>query len=337
MKQSDIYGHLPKLKILITTPAVNSVNGGIYIILQWCNKLKEIFGHDVTLFSENKLDKECKWRKLNVPIVTEFTGGHYEVVIISSPHSIWIEDFITTEKCYLFSQMAEDKFHPNDLRWVSKCLKFYRSPNPMYSISLWNIDYFFSKGRKAVTRYISNGMDFNDFPIERIEKDGKTVLLESPDSHNPTKDADHLALKLAGELKRKGYMVLGYGAKPLITLRNNITNYSINPDLSTINKLYRQASILIKATKFDARALAPLEAMTKGCITSRSINSGDDDLLNNVNAMVCKYDYNELKEQTFELLENHEKRRNLTENGLNFIAEQTWEKALEPVNQIITS
>lgn len=337
MRVKDIYGQTPRLKILITTPAVNARNGGIQVLIAWCNHLKNTFGHDVTLFTELKHETRCDWRRLDVPITAEFKGGYYDVVIIGSPHSIWIEDFITTEKCFLFAQMAEHLFHPDDLRWVSKCLKFYRSKFPMFSISTWNIAEFQNMGRTAHTEYISNGVDFNDFPLWYgwVTKDPKVALLESPQSGNPTKDTDMLALRLAGELKAKGFQVLAYGARPLSHFRQNVTAYNNNPKLSTINNLYQSASVMIKATKMDARSCSPLEAMTKGCVTSRAINQGDDDLADGVNSMVCRYDYNELKEQTLELLKNHELRKKLAEKCITYVSQQTWQKALEPVNEII--
>lgn len=335
MNNKDIYGQTPRLKILVTTPAVNAVNGGISVLISWCNYLKSAYGHDVTMFTESQ-EKACTWRKLDVPIVNEFKGGYYDAVIIGSPHSIWIEDFITTEKCYLFAQMAEDLFHPTDLRWVSKCLKFYRSQFPMFSISTWNIKYFQEKGRTAVTHYIGNGIDFSEFPMWYgwVTKDPKVVLLESPESKNPTKDTDLLALRLAGELKGMGYQVISYGARPLTQMRKNTMHY-VKPTLSKLNSLYEQASVLIKATKFDARSMSPLEAMTKGTVTSRAIVYGDDDLANAVNAMVCSYDYNQLKEQTLELLNNHDLRKKLSENCVSYIRQQTWTSALEPVNNIL--
>ena len=82
---------------------------------------------------------------------------------------------------------------------------------------------------------------------------------------------------MAGELKREGYKIIAYGARPLRKYREFIpTGYVMNPTLKAINMLYSQASVMIKATKMDARSLSPLEAMTKGCAVSRAINQGDD-------------------------------------------------------------
>lgn len=336
MNTKEIYGQTQPMKILLTTPAVNARSGGIAIIISWCNHLKSIYGHEVDLFTEST-ETKCTWRRLDVPVVTKFKQKYYDVVIICSPHSIWIEEIVTTEKVFVFCQMAENLFHPDDERWRSLCFRFYRSPNPMFSISKWNIELFESLGRFAETYYIGNGIDFNDFPIERPDRNWKIILLESPDTKNPSKDPDHLALKLAGELKGMGYKIIAYGAKPLLNLRKNVDHYVINPDLATINKLYSEATIMIKATKYDARSLSPLEAMTKGCVVSRAINEGDDDLIDSYNCLKTDYNYEHLKAQTLELLNNQELITTLKENAYKYISEQTWINHLEPVNKIITA
>lgn len=324
------------MKVLITIPSVNSVNGGIYILIKWANKLKEIYGHDVTVFSETKNETRCKWRHLDAPIVHEFKGGYYDIVIIGSPHSIWMEDLITTEKCFLFCQMLEHMFKPYERKWYAKCEKFYLSRFPMFSISKWNIEFMETLGRIAPTYYIGNGMDFNDFPIDVKPKD-KFVLIESPESTNPSKDPEMIGLRVAQEIKRLGYKVIAYGSRQLSRNGKGIVNqYFQSPDLKKINHLYSISRVLIKATQFDARSCSPMEAMTKSCVTSRAIIEGDDDLIHGENSLRCGYDFYDLKEQTLELLNNAELLSKLSANCVNYVREQTWENHLEPVNKIIT-
>jgi glycosyltransferase involved in cell wall biosynthesis len=54
---------------------------------------------------------------------------------------------------------------------------------------------------------------------------------------------------------------------------------------------------MLKASKYDARSCAPVEAMKCGTVTVRSIQRGDDDLIDGYNSWVCGYDFNELLDE----------------------------------------
>lgn len=112
-------------------------------------------------------------------------------------------------------------------------------------------------------------------------------------------------MKIAVRLKHQGYNIIGYG----FNLINHfaLDEYYVRPDLATMNELYERATILLKATKYDARALSSLEAATKMTVTARAITLGDDDLTNDYNCLRCDYNESQLYAIAKELLENKEK------------------------------
>lgn len=267
------------MRIFITIPSLQTPHGGLRIIVEWANRLQAI-GHEVILFNQAGHLK-CSWMNVKVRITNSTTGmGRCECVIITSPHAIHLQDFIPPgQKCFIFCQMAEHLFRPNDKVWMDKCRKFYTSPFPMFSISKWNIDMFRGVfGRTAETHYITNGVNLDDFPIINKPKDGITVLVEGWEPGNPTKDVDHIGPKVAARLKEQGYKIIAYSSQPLKTMPHVPDEYYQRPNIQQLNELYERATILIKATLCDARSCAPMEAMTKGTVTVRAIDRGDDDL-----------------------------------------------------------
>lgn len=268
------------MKIFIVTPSF-AIHGGIRIILEWANRLTE--WHDVTLHSM-AFDR-CDWFKIKpeVKITDDCIMHGMDCLIITSPHSIFLQDRPDTpKKVFIFAQMAEHLFCDEKAKgykdWLDKCTRFYTSKHPMLSISQWNMDLFKEMGRTGPTYYIRNGVNFEHFPISYTGKEPKTILVEGWECGNPSKDILNIGPKVAKRLKAEGYRIIAYSQKPLKTMPEVPDEYYCKPDLDTMNAIYERATIMIKATQYDARSCAPLEAMTKGTLTVRAITKGDDDL-----------------------------------------------------------
>lgn len=320
------------MKIFITIPSF-ARHGGVRIIGEWSNRLCE--WHDVYLHC---LSGEIKWDwfALNPKIkLMDADMSGMDCLIITSPHSIHFQNRPDApKKIFIFAQMAEHLFNP-DQQWKKKCLELYTSKHPMFSISEWNIEEFKKLGRKGITHYIGNGVNTEDFPIERPEKDGKTILIEGWEAYNQAKDIDKLAPKVAQRLKKEGYKIIAYSQFPLKTLPGIPDEYYYNPDLKTMNDLYRRATILIKASRYDARSCSPCEAMSKGCVTVRAIIKGDDDLIHEHNCLKVGYNINQLYEATKRILKDEHLRLRLQEQCYKHIEEYSWDYWMEKINKIL--
>ena len=264
--------------VFITIPDF-SLHGGIRVILEWANRLT--VWHSVHLHNL-KGETHCNWFNINPDV--KLVGANMkgmDILIITSPHSIHFQDRPDLpERTFIFMQMCEHMFKPNDKDWQRKCYTFYTSKHHLISISKWNINVITNQfGRKGVTHYVGNGVNLDHFPISNKPKDEGTVLIEGWESGNSSKDPDHIGPKVAARLKADGYSICAYSAKPLVTMSDVPDEYYCKPSLAQLNELYERATILIKATKYDARSCAPMEAMTKGTVTVRGIIEGDDDLI----------------------------------------------------------
>ncbi|MFT3704648.1 MAG: hypothetical protein QM802_19945 [Agriterribacter sp.] len=325
------------MKIIYTLPGIETPHGGYRIVMEHLTRLQAL-GHEVALFVESN-KTNCSWYPHTFPIIsTKHDFKYYDCIVIGSPHSIWLQDSIKSyQKCFLFMQMDERKFRTNDPFWDRLCRLFYTSKFPIIHGSLWGEEICRSLGRTGPMHYIGNGVNFDHFPIEHSEKDGLVILLEGPFNKNPAKDVDQLALKVAQQLKREipRLYVLAYGFDLTKNL-SGIDEYIARPSLQEMNRFYRQASILVKATKYDARALSPIEAMTKGTVTSRAIISGDDDLINGYNSLRCDYDFDTLYQYSKSLLEHPAQRNILSENCIKYVQENcNWDKIIDQLNSIL--
>lgn len=265
------------MKIFITTPSFG-LNGGIRNIIELANGLQEL-GHEVILYNQNGHLRSPHYQfKCRVVNTTHLLNG-CDRLVISSPHAV---DLAGRIKTVAWVQMLESYFRPGDDDWLELCRDF-QMIDPAIFTATWGRD---QVGNGNV---LGTWVNLDHFPISYKHKDGRTILLESPEPTNPAKDVDLLALQVAAKLKKEGYYIISYGAKKLTGKYQGVPHeHFASPTLAKMNELYERATILLKATKYDFRSVSCLEGMTKGCVTVRAITHGDEDL-NGDNAFICDY------------------------------------------------
>lgn len=277
------------------------------------------------------------WFKIDDRVKIVYNPYHVsniDVLVITSPHSIHLTREIRAKRTFIFCQMAEHMFQPRNTSWQLACRSFYTASYPMISISKWNISLFQNEyGRMHPTYYVGNGVNFDHFPISDKPKDGQCILVEGWECTNPSKDADHIGPKVALRLKEEfGVRILAYSQLP-----NKgpyyPDEYYMCPDIKKMNELYSRASFMIKASKYDARSCAPLEAMTKGTPTVRAIIMGDDDLEHGVNSLKVHYNEEELYGAAKAMLTG-QMWKTLGPDCLNYVKTQTWEYWMKRIEYI---
>ncbi|MGN6491044.1 MAG: hypothetical protein ACTHLE_03530 [Agriterribacter sp.] len=328
------------MKILYTLPGIETPHGGYRIVMEHLTRLQKL-GHDVALFIE-KGKPVCPWYDHNITITLDRKSyKHYDIIVIGSPHSIWMQDYIKPgQKCFLFMQMVEEKFRPNDALWARQCKQFYLSRFPIIHGSKWGEEHCRKLGRTGEMHYVGNGVNFDHFPISKKPKDGKVVLLEGCFNKNPAKDVDGLAFQVALMLKNRGYKIIGYGFDNPTGVTLALDEYTCKPSLSQMNVMYEDATILLKATKYDARALSPMEAATKGTLTVRSIIEGDDDLTGGFNCIRIPYlpGVNDLFYAASNIFAEDELRERLANNARSYVQQHcNWDTIILQLEKILLS
>lgn len=314
----------------MTCPSLRP-HGGIRVIIEWANRLAE--RHDVFLRVPHSRPQAWISISPRVRVVTNDAPlERCDRLIVSSPHAArYLETPV--ERTVVFLQMLEHLFRPDDEGWRRACETLYRTRHPLVSISRWNIDALRSL-RGGPTVYVGNGVNLDDFPVLDAPKDGRTVLVEGWNATNPTKDLDRIGPRVAARLKRDGYRVVAYAAQRPHDYAGIPDEFYVCPPLPLLNRLYAEATILLKATRCDARACAPVEAMTKGTVTARAIVEGDDDLTDE-RAIRVGYDEDALYDAALRLLEDRPLRERLSRNCLAYAKENTWERWMPQIEAAI--
>lgn len=317
--------------ICITCPGF-SIHGGIRIILEWANRLP-----NTVILNTSPKSAQLTWFENKVPVTSNpAILKKCDTLIITSPHGIELGGHPYAPKnVIVFLQMMEHIFQEGNPSWLKRCMRFYKSPHPMILGAHWNAQWCRDFGRTAPIYYVGNGVNLADFPIIKEKSGPLTVLVEGWEPYNPAKDVDSLGPKVARRLRADGYHILAYSQFPLKTMPEVPHEYYCKPDLATLNDLYSRAHVLVKATRYDARALAPMEAMTKGTVTARAIVYGDDDLINNVTALRCGYNEDDLYDNAKRLLTDRALRESLAANCLEYVQKFTWDYYIGQVMQVI--
>lgn len=327
------------MKIVYTLPNLTVPHGGYVIVCQHI-KLLQAYGHDVSLYVESG---ECKSpfpdRYNNFAITRDRKEiRKADIVVVGSPHSLWVERFILPhQRLFYFLQMDERLFRPNDKRWAEQCEQVYRSKHPIICGASHVMTAILRCGRSGDIHYIGDGVNTDHFPIKHKQSFNNTVLIEGWESSNPAKDTDYIAPQVAEMLKNKyKCKVIAYGFSPLRNYAHVVDQYIMKPDLITMNRIYEEADILIKASKYDSRALSPMEAMTKGTVTARAIIAGDDALIHESNCLRSGYDKDMLYNNAERLLTDHKCRSELSGACNRYVMEYSWEYWGNKLKDILT-
>jgi hypothetical protein len=319
------------MRIFIQSPNINSPHGGIRVINEWANRLQD-FGHRVVLYNQAG-SVRCNLQPIKAKIVntTELLRKS-DCLIVTSPHGAFLLDKDVKKK-FVFLQMLEHLFNPTNEKFFNNAIALYKTHYPIISISQWNIRVLQNQfHRRFPIHYVGNGVNLTDFPISHQPKDYKTILLESPEPTNHTKDTERLAIQVAKMLKERGYIIKGFGLKE--PKDKIFDEFVVGPNLQTMNRLYEEATLLIKATKYDARSTAPLEAGTKGTLTIRGINEGDDDL-NETNSFRTGYSVDKLYDATMFALQHRDELDKRANTIRSYVQIHNWDYWMEKINTII--
>lgn len=321
--------------LFITIPAFG-LHGGIRVIIELANRLTKYY--NVHLHSLNGLHNVDYWSINEKVKIVDSDMSNMDILLITSPHSI---DFgyrvDTPNNVFVHLQMMEHLFN-NSIKWHDQCKRLYTTEYPIMSISEWNIERLTSVyKRQGITHYIGNGVNTDDFEIKFTDKDFKTVLVEGLEPGNPAKDTDRIGSKVALKLKREGYDIIAYGQTPPKLYGHVPCEFHQSPSLEKLNELYERATILLKASKYDARSCSPIEAATKGTVTARAIINGDDDLINNVNCLKVGYSEQSLYKAAKKLLTDKENYYRLQSGLKDLLKQNDWDIWIKKIHEIISN
>lgn len=319
-------------RVFMTCPTLRP-HGGVRVILEWANRLPNVV-------LRVPAAETIEWGRIapHVKVATDDTDlASCGVLIVTSPHGdAYLDHPDAPDRRFVFLQMMEHMFRISRRDWVKRCYELYLRPEPLVLISDWNERTMREEvGRTGEILRVGNGVNLKQFPIERVAKRDDVVLVEGWNPGNRTKDIGRIAHLVADRLKADGCTILAYDRRPPQEHRRTCDEFHVRPDLATMNDLYRRATILVKASRWDARACAPMEAMTKGTVTARAIIEGDDDLTPE-NSLRTLYHQDALYRAARRLLDDTGLRNELADNCLRYAEEHSWDKVMPRIRETLS-
>jgi hypothetical protein len=279
------------MKINYLIPSLRP-HGGIRVLVEHCNYMA-MMGHEVTMqnFGEG-LSKE--WLRIR-PDVSQIPGGNiaddYDVVVASTPPlALKLEQAKISAKKFFFLQMAEHLFSKSNKAYNQACFQSYKVKYPIVGISRW-VEYVVREGWRGrlPMHYVGNGVS-ESFWYEGSKPEQLTVLVEGWETYGDAKDVSRMSPRLAQKLKEEfGAKIIAYSQFPLTYMKDVPDEYYQVPTIDKLTEINKRAHIMLKASVYDARSCAPVEALVSGAIPVRAILHGDDDLLHGINCLRSTY------------------------------------------------
>lgn len=307
------------MKIAYVSPGLKPC-GGVRILIEHVNRLAER-DHDVSLIVPRV--KRPDWISVDVPILSVQSAqaaGSFDAIVATGYQTVNTALHISARRRFWFVQMAEWEFHESNTTGYQKVLATYplakKQDFHVITISRWVQQEMYQRW-KIESEYIDNAVNREDFYPDR--PDGRlNVILVEGDSRNCAKDVDGISWRVATELRRKyGVELWGYAALPHDHV-GVFDKFLAHVDAGQMREIYSRALFLLKASRLDARACAPVEAMACGTTCTRAIIRGDDDLINEQNCLRTKYDYDDLLGAARRLMEDEALRCRLEKNALAY-------------------
>ena len=317
------------MKILIITPSL-APHGGVRVLVEHANGLAHQ-GHDVTLQVVHKPEQALpNWVDFHEDVeiqsgAIKYNPARFDAIIYGSPFlAVQFHSHYKDAKTFLLLQMCEELFNPDNKAYVQQAIESYHLPIPIIGISQWNKDRILTEHKRDPNlpyHLIGNGVSDNFKP--GIKDEGLTVLVEGWVGYNPAKDTEAIAPRVAKHLKQKyGVRIIAYSQFPLshkdAKFKDVPDEYYVQPTAQQIVLLNQRATFLLKASHYDARSCAPVEAMKCGTPTVRAIDLGDDDLTHKYNCMRGGYSYDEMICNAEMMIEIEYLCQTLAEHGMQY-------------------
>lgn len=304
--------------------------GGVRVILNWC-KYIDAAGHTVTLNSVNGW-MSTPW--FQMPDSVQVRQGwpadceNYDVVISTNPDTtLFLWDKPAPRKFYLM-QMAEELFNPAAEEYAARCVRAAKCPFPVITVAEW-ITQWYADVRRGPMYVVPNGID-DDFQYTKTKNENRTVVLvEGWESNNSAKDVEGITPQAIEQLKKDEKLyVVGYGQRPAKRHAHLLDEYYEKPSTKMLAQLYNAAHFFVKASKYETRSLAPLEAMACGAIPIISCIQGHPDVFHRYNGFRAQYDVDDLVEKIRVALRS-ERRELIRFNGIMYRQHHMrWEKVI---------
>ncbi len=309
-------------RIVYATPGVLGPNGGMRVIFEHVTHLMQN-GHNVSLLAPSAQRPAWYLLSAKIPIYDYRSLPdkvlNPDVLVATGFQTVDYVAKLSAKRKFYFIQMMEHLFFPEGSNGYTSAIRSYdvaRLNNfKIITIAEWLANELYNRWGFQ-SEIIPNGVNTKHF-YKQGKKQGY-ILIEG-DNRNRAKDIEGISWKVGVYLREKyGVKIWGYAA-----LRHNyvdrLDKFVLTPSVTTIRKLYSGAKFLLKASRYEGRSCAPVEAMACGTTCVRGIIEGDNDLIDNATCLRRPYDLKLVREAADLMMTDNVLYERLTENASIYV------------------
>lgn len=293
--------------------------GGVRVLVEHCNRLAQR-GHDVKIIAPQAI--KPRWIEIKVPVIpldVALDMPALDVAVATGWATVEWALRVRAARRFYFVQMMEYLFYPERSHNTSRARESYALAHDagfeFITIARWLRDRLRDNWGISAT-IVPNGVNRRHF--HRAPGRKKHAIIVEGDDRNSAKDIDHLSWEVALRLREQhNYELWGYSAIPHQYV-DKFDQYVIQPAVRDMRRMYSQAQFMVKASRYEGRACAPVEAMCCGTPSVRAIIEGDDDLIDGQNCLRTGYNLVPFMQQARRLATDQELLRQLTEGARDY-------------------
>jgi len=337
-KLSNFINSLSSRHIGFFIPSLH-ISGGIYVILKHACILKDE-GWDIDLIiPKGKSDLfEFEGHLFNcLSLESNILEAQYDIIVATFYSTLYsVLNYYKTKRYLYLVQNYETDFYPygTNFRFIAE--KTYSAPNIVeyITISKWCKQWLWKKYKKK-SKYIQNGIDFQNFTSHKRELKGKKIrILIEGDCTCHYKNVDEsfkITEKLDKDKFEVWYLSYNYIVKDWYRLDKFISDFPHEK----INEIYNQCDILLKSSVLESFSYPPIEMMATGGYCIVAPNGGNKEYLKNEeNCLFYKLgDISSAVNSIKRLISDEKLQNNLYKNGLLTAKKRDWKNIK---NQIIS-
>lgn len=246
----------------------------------------------------------------------------------------WVVDYPVSKgrKVYLI-QSQENWAGPED-----RVMATWKMPLTKVVISGWLQEIAESLGEKTI--YVPNGLDFDAFGPDvppQARRADSLLMLHHRLPLKGTRDG-LLALQRVREAHPEvSVQLFGTGAVPNDLPRG--FSYHRSPSREHLRTLYNEAAIFVAPSLIEGWPLPPAEAMMSGCaLAATDIGGHREYAVPGETALLSPPgDPEAMAANLIRLIEDEDLRLRLVRNGLEFISQFTWTRAVDALEPVLRS
>lgn len=322
------------MRIVYCAPGLGPC-GGARVIVEHVNRLKKR-GHDVMIASHQS--GGMRWIRCDVPMIRPellATAKAFDAVVATGWQTVEMARALPARKLFYFVQMMEDHFYTERSKAYFDAARSYVVAKDagfrFVTIARW-LQRTLRENCDVSSVIVPNGINEDHFHPDGSKRD---VILVEGDDRNPAKDVDHLSWRVALKLKeRYGVELWGYAAVPN-QYASQFDRFVLRPTTTQMRMMYSAAKLMVKASRYEGRSLAPLEAFACGTTCARALIEGDDDLVDGQNCRRTPYIHEKLYLAADQLMSDSKKLALLTAAASSYAKRNLqWEPIIDTLEAI---